>query len=349
MNVFSRILISLTPLLLMAPAALGQETSAVVLMYHRFGEEKFPSTNTTLAQLDAHIAYLQDNDYKVVGLPEVVAALKSRTPLPPRTVAITIDDAYTSVVSEAWPRFKRAGFAFTVFVATEAVDKKYEDIMSWNDVRALTRDGVTIGGHSHAHPHFPGLSAAQVRADLAVMATRFQAELGHVPNLFAYPYGEAGREDMTIIRDAGFIAAFGQNSGPVYADADPYVLSRFALNETYGALDRFKLIIATKPLRAVNITPADPVLRDNPPQMGFEVLDAPSALAGMSCFGPRGERLDVVADGERITLSPQNAFPTGRARVNCTLKVKQDWYWFGQEFLAGGASEGVGVHERYKN
>ena len=61
-------------------------------MYHRFGEAKYPNTNNTLEQLDAHIAYLQANDFKVLPLPEVDAALKARKPLPPKAVAITIDD-----------------------------------------------------------------------------------------------------------------------------------------------------------------------------------------------------------------------------------------------------------------
>jgi len=323
--------------------------SAVVVMYHRFGEAQHPSTNTRLDQLDAHIAYLRANAFNVAPLADVVAAHAAGRALPPKTVAITIDDAYKSVVTHAWPRFKRAGFPFTVFVATQAVDRGYSDIMSWNDVRALQKDGVSIGAHSHAHPHFPGLSAEAVRADLAEMNARFIDELGSAPRLFAYAFGEAGRQDMAIVRDAGFAAAFGQNSGPVYAEADAYLLPRFALNETYGAQDRFELIINSKPLRAVNITPADPVLRVNPPSISFEVRSPPGPLSGVSCFGPSGERLPVSAAGFVVSVNPAGAFPAGRARVNCTMRARGEWYWFGQEFLAGGVSEGVPVHARYKD
>ena len=89
--ILSRALLAFTSVLFAAPA-LAQDTSAVVLMYHRFGEAKYPNTNSTLEQLDAHIAYLQANDFKVLPLPEVDAALKARKPLPPKAVAITIDD-----------------------------------------------------------------------------------------------------------------------------------------------------------------------------------------------------------------------------------------------------------------
>jgi poly-beta-1,6-N-acetyl-D-glucosamine N-deacetylase len=340
---------------LMVGAANAQEPSpspdshAIVLMYHRFGESKYPSTNTTLEQLDTHIAYLRENKFNIAPLSDVVAALRAGRALPPKTVALTIDDAYRSVVTQAWPRFKRAGFPFTVFVATEAVDQKYADIMSWDDVRALHADGVTIGAHSHAHPHLPALSADQVRADIAAMNTRFRAELKFQPSLYAYPYGEGGREDIDIIRESGFVAAFGQNSGPAYAQADPHLLPRFALNETYGAMDRFALITNSKPLRAINIQPRDPVLRANPPTLSFDVVEPPGPLAGVSCFGPRGERLPVEAHASTVTVTPKQAFPSGRARVNCTLNANRTWFWFGQEFLANGLSEGVRVHARYRN
>ena len=347
MTWFSKFLI-VTVSALWSVGALAGDMSAVVLMYHRFGEEKYPSTNTTIAQLDAHIAYLQQNKFNVVPLAEVVAALQGEKLLPGKTIAITIDDAYKSVFDEAWPRFKKAGFPVTIFVATEAVDQNYTDIMSWDQLRALKAAGVALEGHSHAHPHAPALSAQAVAQDMDTMKARFKAELGVTPRLYAHPYGEAGLEDLEIVRDAGFIAAFGQNSGPVYPEANPFLLPRFALNETYGAQDRFELVVNTKPLRAINLKPEDPVLRATPGTISFTIQDAPGDLSGLSCFGPRGERLKTVVKDADVSITLP-AFPKGRARVNCTLKLKGQWYWFGQEFLAGGETEGVSVHSRYKN
>ncbi len=346
MTRFSKFL--LAALSVFCTSAALADTSAVVLMYHRFGEAKYPSTNTTLPQLDAHIAYLQDNKFNVVPLAEVVAALRAAKPLPDKTIAITIDDAYRSVFTEAWPRFKKAGFPFTVFVATAAVDETYKDIMTWDQLRDLKAAGVSLEGHSHAHPHAPALSAEAVARDVETMKARFQTELGFTPTLYAHPYGEAGLEDLEIIRKAGFIAAFGQNSGPVYTHANMHLLPRFALNETYGVMDRFSLVVNTQPLRAVDLKPADPVLRAQPKPLSFTVKNKPGALADLSCFGPRGERLNTSVANDDVTITPE-AFPKGRVRVNCTLKLKGQWYWFGQEFLSGGVTEGVPVHARYKN
>ena len=60
------------------PAAVYAQSSAVVIMYHRFGESEYPSTNTTLEQLDAHIAELTSGPYSVLPLPRPSNSKPSR-------------------------------------------------------------------------------------------------------------------------------------------------------------------------------------------------------------------------------------------------------------------------------
>src|SRR5437762_8991612 len=78
-------------------AASGQQLAgAVIIQYHRFGEDDVPTTNIRLAQFEAHLAELKKSKYTVLPLADVIAALREGRALPDRTVAITIDDAYTS-------------------------------------------------------------------------------------------------------------------------------------------------------------------------------------------------------------------------------------------------------------
>jgi len=336
----------------MAPAFAAEEKAtgaeAVVFMYHRFGEDKYPATNIRLDQLDAQIAYLKDNGFNVLPLPRIVDALLENKPLPPKTVAITIDDAYASVVTEAHPRFKRAKFPYTLFVAAREVDRNVAGIMSWDDVRALRDDGVTIGAHGYAHEHMPAFSSDGVRADLQAMKDAFTRELGGVPALFAYPYGEAGRPDMEMVKAAGFKVAFGQHSGVLYGEADMFYLPRFALNEHYGTMERFTLIANTKPLRVVDFKPVNPVLPNGKPTIEFAVASPPPDLKNLSCFDPAGEPMPIVVGAARVTVTPAQSFKTGRARMNCTLNSQGQWYWYGHQFIAGGSSEGVPVDNRYR-
>src|SRR3546814_11294366 len=52
-------------------------SGAVLLMYHRFGEDDLPSTSIRLSQFEAHLAELTSGRYRVMALPEIVARLRA--------------------------------------------------------------------------------------------------------------------------------------------------------------------------------------------------------------------------------------------------------------------------------
>jgi len=119
----------------------GDATSAVVFMYHRFGEGEYPSTNITMEQFDQHVKELTSGPYTVMGVPQIISALADGNGLPDRTIGITIDDAYRSVYEKAWPVFREYNLPFTVFVSTEQLDSGYANYMTWDMVRELSKAG----------------------------------------------------------------------------------------------------------------------------------------------------------------------------------------------------------------
>ncbi|MEE8516479.1 MAG: polysaccharide deacetylase family protein [Alphaproteobacteria bacterium] len=316
-------------------AAPEDKFAAVVIMYHRFGATTAPSTNIRLDQFEAHLKELREGGYAVLPLPRIVTALADGEALPPRTVGISIDDAYLSAYTEAWPRLRAAGFPFTLFVATAPVDRKLKRYMSWDQVRDLAKAGVTIGSQTASHLHMATSTAGRNRADLAKSNQRFKAELGKVPELFAYPYGEASSEVMAVVREAGFSFAFGQHSGVLHSTADKSFLPRFAMNEAYGGIHRFRLAVNALPLVVGDITPADPLIRVNPPAFGFTVKSkAKHNLNRLACYLSGRGKLPVVRLGNRIEVRPTIPFPPGRARINCTLPgPDKRWRWFGIQLM----------------
>ncbi len=319
----------------MADAAAAEPVAkASVIMYHRFGESDYPSTNVTMAQFRAHIAELQDGDYNVIALDELVAAVRDGTPLPPRTVSLSVDDAYESVYTEAWPLLKAAGFPLAIFVATDPVDRGLSRYMSWDQLRELAGEGVIIGSQTKTHPHMADQSADAARNELRVSNARFQDEMGQTPTLFAYPYGEASLETMELVREAGFIAAFGQHSGAIGSGGELFYMPRFAMNENFGSLDRFQLAANAVPLGYSDMTPADPVIgKTNPPNIGFTVDWPTKGLDRLNCFASHTGSATVERLGKRIEVRVTEAMPRGRTRLNCTMPAGDGkWYWFGRQF-----------------
>ena len=309
-------------------------TKASVIMYHRFGEQDFPSTNVTMEQFLAHVEELKTGGYNVIPLPEIVSALKKDQALPPMTVGLSVDDAYESVYTKAWPVLREAGFPFTLFVATEAVDKRLGRYMSWDQIRDLKSQGVTIGSQSKTHPHMPKLSNAEVFAELEESNARFKIELGETPDLIAYPYGEASLEVMKTSQNMGFIAGFGQHSGAIGNSSPMFYLPRFAMNEKFGALERFKLAANSLPVGTTDITPVDPVISGkNPPPIGFTVTWPTKNLDRLNCFASHSKNLEITRLGNRLEVRTSDAMPFGRTRLNCTMPAGNGkWHWFGRQF-----------------
>lgn len=312
--------------------------SASVFLYHRFDEARFPSTNISVAQFQAHINELTSGPYHVMPLGEIVESLISGKPLPEQAVAITIDDGFLSFYRHAWPLLRKAGLPFTLFISTDALDEKQKGAISWDQLREMIAGGrVTIGHHGAAHLHMPQKSEAVKRADIEKARARFAAELGLQPEIFAYPYGEYSKADRALIMQMGFRAAFAEPSGPVHHGADIFALPRFVLNDQYGEAGRFRLAARALPLPVHALTPEDPVLApgNNPPLIGFIVDEGVTGLERLACYASHQTAPLALnrLGGGRIEARLQKPFPRGHGRINCTLPAGNGrWRWLGQVF-----------------
>ena len=331
-----RTLLAVVLAVLYGPAAWAAEFGAVVLLYHRFGEHDWPSTNIGLDQFEDHLAELSSSPYRVLPLPEIVEALSRGEPLPERALAITIDDAFLSVYQEAWPRLQAAGLPVTLFVATEPLDQRLPGYMSWDQLRDMSASElVTVGAQGVTHSHMVGLPPIERFHEIERSNARLRAELGRTPKLFAYPFGEYDAALRQLIASSGYAAAFGQQSGAIGRTSDPYALPRFPLNESFGDLERLRLVLNALPLPVIEVTPRDPALdpAENPPAYGFTVLPEAGLLDPLACYA-RGQRLELALLAERrVAVRLPEPLPPGRNRVNCTLPTRDGrWRWHGYQF-----------------
>ena len=319
--------------------------SAVVLMYHRFGEDRYPSTSIRIDQFEAQLKYLRDNEYTVVPITDVIAALNDDRPLPPRAVAITIDDAYRSVYEIGYPRLREYGYPFTVFVATDPVDQELPAYMSWDQMRAMTEGGATFANHGASHDSLIARQAgesdkawlARVRADIDKGWRRVSAELEPIPGVFAYPYGEYDTAVANLLREAGYIA-FGQQSGAVGSHGDTRALPRFPMAESFAGMDQFRTKVASLPMPVSAVTPWDPVVTTRQPRIEVTLGEAnkEARLAELACFVSGQGRVEVqwLKTGRLFAVGPDKPVGTGRQRVNCTAPRSDGRYlWFSHAWI----------------
>jgi len=316
-------------------SAQSTDGGAVILAYGRFGEDEAPAGSIRLDQFEDHLDELLAGDFNVLPLPRVVAALRDGLALPDRTVVITIDEAWRSVHREAVPRLRAAGLPFTLFVSTDPLDRGSAAHMTWADLREIAAGGATIAALPASALPMAGRPLAENAAAIRRSIERLSAELRQTPTLFAYPHGEYGLAHRALAEQAGFVAAFGQQSGAAGRGADHLALPRFVMNEAFGGIDRFLQVSAALPLPVADLTPVDPMIRQNPPAVGFTLTDRIQNVDRLACFASGMGRTALERIGaDRIEIRFAEPLPAGRMRINCTAPAMEGrWHWLGLQFF----------------
>jgi len=349
---FSKLVLAAAGAVLALPMALpgaamsqsgDADPSAVILIYHRFAEGRLPATNIDKEQFSAQLEELAKSDYTVVPISRVIEALETGEPLPEKAVAITVDDAYSSFAETGWPMFKEHGFPVSLFVATDAVDAGYKGILSWDEIRRLKSEGVEIGHHGAGHIHMVDAGMEASRRDVEKASRRFESELGEVPDIFAFPYGEYSRDLADMIEEMGFRGALAQYSSVAAEQEGLFSLPRFPINERYGDIQDFRLKVNAMALPVKDIVPRDPVIEageSNPPAFGYTMRRAVDAPGSIACYPSHtGGRADIKRlSGNRVEVRVDKPFPPGRSRINCTLRHRSGrWFWLGKFFYVPGS------------
>ena len=326
--------ISLIFLLVSGSFANEVKNSATVFMYHKFGVSKYPSTSVTIDQLNSHIEELTKEKYIIKSLDFIIDTILNDGDLPKNTIGISVDDADKSFLEVGWPLFKKNNIPVTLFVTTGTISNN-EKYINWDQIRKLKEEGVVIGAHSHTHAHMPDISIEEVRNEIETSNKIFLKELGEIPTLFAFPYGETTDEIIELVKEYKFKVAFGQHSGIINETSNMYYLPGFSLNERYGEIDRVKFAASSKGLGVYDFIPQNPTITQNPPFIGFSLLDDKKAQS-LDCFvfDSKGQvDREVYKFNERIEIRLSRELSPGRSRMNCTVKDSDgNWRWFGHQF-----------------
>lgn len=321
--------------------AWDDRATAVVLLYHHVSDETPRSTSVSPQRFREHLEHLAEHEFNVWPLPRLLAALQRGEPIPPRTVAITFDDAYASVYDTAWPMLREQGWPFTVFVSTQYIDDRLGNYMRWSQLREIERAGATLANHSRNHPSMaqpqPEESRrdwlARLRAEIEDAQARLEAEAQSPARIFAWPYGEYSPPAQALLSELGFIG-MAQQSGALGPGSDFTALPRYPMAFGFDDLEQFALKARTRPLPLVNVEPTSGVLapEQNAATVSFTLAeDSAVRIDALNCFS-RGQPIEVERLGEqppRFRIANVQPIGVGRTTFNCTAPARDAnvWYW----------------------
>ena len=199
-----------------------------IFVYHRFGDERHQSTNTTLQELEKEFEYFNTNNYKVVTVSQIAQKINNGEDIPENWVAFSIDDAYKSFYTNALNIFKKYNYPFTLFVYVESTQKKYPDFMTWEEIKETSKYGE-IALHSYGHKHLTKLSNEEIFDDTKKAYDMFVEKLGFKPLGYTYPFGEYDERVKDVIKKFDFEYIANQNNGSVNSKSDIFDINRVAL------------------------------------------------------------------------------------------------------------------------
>ena len=303
----------------------------ISLMYHRFEENKYPSTNIRIKDFSEHIKIIEENNIIFINPKNFETNLKNNKLT--RKILLTIDDGFLSFYKNAWPLLKEKKIPFILFISTREVGAY--NYMTWDQIKEISKeDFVEIGNHSHTHEYLADESNDLIREDIAKSISIFKKNLGKNSDFFSYPFGEYSNDFKKIIKDFGFKYAFGQHSGVMDETKDFYELPRYPINEKYGEIKRFKSLVKTLPFKYKKIYPEEKYLLQakNPPKVKIEFFNDIKNLKSVGCYSNEGDRWRQsnikFENTNTLLINISEKFVGERGRINCSLKDSSGlWRW----------------------
>ena len=314
-----------------------EDYGIVSIMYHRFNESKYPSTNIQLDVFKNQLEIIESENIQFIHPKDFGKKISQNKQ--DRKVLLTIDDGLLSFYQNAWPILRDKKIPFILFVNTREVGAF--NYMTWSQILELHKnENVEIGNHSHSHEYLVEEKEEVIKNDIVKSINIFENKLGKNSDFFSYPFGEYSNEFKKIIKDLGFKYAFGQHSGVIDETKDYFELPRFPINEKYGDIKRFKTLMKTLPFKYKSIVPEDKYLlqSNNPPVVKIKFLENIKGLKNINCFSNEGNkwRNSEISFKETNLLEIKIAekFISERGRINCSLKENDGfWRWLGIQYV----------------
>jgi peptidoglycan/xylan/chitin deacetylase (PgdA/CDA1 family) len=192
----------------------------LILCYHAVSEDWPTEFAVSPRRLRSQVRFLIRRGYR----PATLAAALRQAP-GGKTLVVTFDDAYASVLRKGFPVLAELGVPATVFVPTAYVagDEALEwasmeqwagtafadelRCMSWSDLRSLAGAGWEIGSHTSTHPKLTELDDAALDLELTSSRALCEAEIEQPCETLAYPFSAHDLRVMKRARAAGYEAA----------------------------------------------------------------------------------------------------------------------------------------------
>lgn len=214
-----------TPASTPRPQYLGYCLKVPILLYHHIkslDSEDQASLSVDTNTFDAQMQYLQNQGYHTVSIDELADALINKKTLPPKSIAITIDDGYDDFYINAYPILYKYQLKANLMIATGLLGNA--GYLNWDDLKRMIDTGYIFAyNHTWSHATLTVLSDEKIKYEILTAKQQLEERLGRTVNIFSYPYGSQDQRVIDILKQNGFIAAL--STIPGFNQCDSFLMS----------------------------------------------------------------------------------------------------------------------------
>lgn len=211
-----------------------------IFVYHRFVTTTSDELAVRVATFETHVGWLRTQGFALVPLRDVVAWRHDpAAPIPPKAVALTVDDGHASVRDALAPVVLREQLPVTLFVHPPAVATGAHGL-GWDDLRTLHRTTLfDVQPYMWWYPEFaaaerlraPDAFRAFVQHHLHDARVQLRRHLGCDADLLAWAPGLCDDALIALAQQCGFAAGFTLDARRVTHDMRTFALPRFPMVE----------------------------------------------------------------------------------------------------------------------
>lgn len=206
-------------------------------MYHSIGDNSEFFT-VKPKEFEKQMAYLVKYKFNVISAANLIEKIKRGEKIPPKTIAITIDDGYEDSYLNAFPILKKHSFPSAIFVITDVIGKlrmtskgTSMNMLGWSQIEEMAKSGlIEFYPHSHTHPKLDVILPELAEKEIFLSKDILEQGLHKKLPIFAYPYGRHNAEIINILKRRAFEAAFTVETGRVQAGDDLLRLKRNSID-----------------------------------------------------------------------------------------------------------------------
>lgn len=111
---------------------------------------------------------------------------------------------------------------------------EWDGFMSWDQLRALEREGHEVASHSVSHELLPSCTDERLRSEVAESKRILETKLEREVSTFCYPNGSVDARVARAVADSGYRRAATTEWGAITAGRDAFWLPRIDMEPAYS-------------------------------------------------------------------------------------------------------------------